>query len=74
MQTFAQRFFFAFGLRRRTTARRTPAALQVDRYKAVCLRPERAGPQKPCAFRIGVEVRDGGFQYIKPLANAPRTA
>jgi hypothetical protein len=74
MHTFAQWFFFTFGLRRRTAARRTPAMLQVDRSNVVPLRADRNGPQAPCSCRIGIAVRDGGFQYIKPLASEPRTA
>ena len=66
MHTFAQWIFFAFGLRRNTATRRTPAALQVDYVNVVAPRP--------CRLRIGIEVRDGGLQYIKPLANEPRTA
>lgn len=67
MHTFAQRLFFMFGLRRRTALRRTPAALQVDGKNVVELRTRRP-------LRVGVEVGDGGLQYIKPLANSPRTA
>ena len=74
MQTFAQSLFLKFGLRRRTAARRTPAALQVERTRVVPLRPNRAGPQRPCAFRIGIELRDGGLLYVKPLAAEPRAA
>ena len=73
MQTFAQWFFFTFGLRRRTNVRRTPAALQVDQGKGVQAE-DRRGRQKPCPFRVGIEIRGQGEQYIKPLANAPRTA
>ena len=77
MQTFRQRMFLMFGLRRNTASatktRRTPAALQVDRHdKVVPLRQAKAAP-KP-ALRIGTEVRDGGMQYIKVFANEPRTA
>lgn len=68
MQTFAQKLFFRFGLRRRMAARRTPAELQIDRGNVVPLRPA------PRDLRIGTEVRDGGFQYIKVLPNEPRTA
>ncbi len=77
MQTFRQKIFFAFGLRRGTTARRTPAALQVDRgreHTVIPLRPNLRGPQRPAPFAIGIEVRDGGYQYIKPLAAQPRAA
>lgn len=66
MHTFAQRLFFAFGLRQRTTTRRTPAALQVDYSNVVPIRRART-------LRIGTELRDG-FEYVKPLANEPRTA
>lgn len=73
MHTFAQRLFFMFGLRRRMATRRTPVALQVDQAQTGYLGYFR-GPQRPCRFRIGTEVRDGGFQYVKPLAAEPRTA
>ena len=73
MQTFREMMFLRFGLRRNTAARRTPAALQVDRFdKVVPLRPAKAAPAP--ALRIGTEVRDGGVQYIKVLPNEPRTA
>ena len=73
MHTFAQRLFFMFGLRRNTATRRTPSALQVDRRTFHYFDHFR-GPQRPCSCRIGTEVRDGGFQYVRPLASAPRTA
>ncbi len=67
MQTFAQKLFFMFGLRRKTATRRTPAALQVDRI----ILPAAANRS---ALRIGTELRDGGLLYVKPLAAEPRTA
>lgn len=65
MQTFRQRMFFAFGLRRNTAARRTPAALQVDRGNVVPIRP--AAKPRP-AIRFAIEERDG-YEYIKVRAN-----
>jgi len=77
MHAFAQRLFLMFGLRRRMAAKRTPATLQVDRTLRL-VTPSYfelfRGPQRPCKCRIGVEVRDGGFKYIRPIANEPRTA
>lgn len=61
-------FFLRFGLRRRTALRRTPAALQVDRANLVAPRPEYRGAQPAAAFSMGIEVRDGGLQYVRPLA------
>ena len=73
MQTFAQWFFLTFGLRRRMNVRRTPSALQVDRSNIVPLRPNHRGPQRPCPFRIGIEIRGQGERYIRPIAAQSRT-
>ena len=70
MQTFAQKLFFMFGLRRRMAARRTPAALQVDYSNVIAL----PAPANRSNLRIVTELRDGGLLYVKPLANEPRTA
>ena len=79
MHTFAQRLFLMFGLRRHTAAHRTPATLQVDRCdcerdKVVPLRPHRSGPQGRPSFRIGIEIRGQGEQYVKIIPAVPRNA
>lgn len=74
MQTFTRWFFFAFGLRRRTNVRRTPAALQVDHANVIPLRRDHRGPQQPAPFRVGIEIQGQGLQYIKPIATHPRAA
>lgn len=65
MQTLKQRMFLRFFLCRNTGVRHVPA-------KA----PDNVVPIRPSkpALRIGTEVRDGGFQYVKVLPNEPRTA
>lgn len=82
MQTFAERMFFAFGLRRNTATRRTPEGLQIERSQVNRNPPPRGArpmlvltpPPKPAPLRICIELRDGGLLYVKPLAAQPRTA
>jgi hypothetical protein len=75
MPTLERWLYLNFGLRRRTTAaRRAPDARKVDRSNVIQLRPDHRGPQRPCAFRIAIEVRADAFQYIKVIANKPRSA